>query len=336
MQKGCSSGHSVSKKIYAETKAGKPYLALTLMDNSGEIEARVWDNAQRYNEIIASGSIIHVQAMAKQYRDQLQLTVNSLQPVSEDAVSLHHFMPASKRPASEMKTELFQAIDSINSPQIKKLLQNIFQGELLQQFLQAPAAKKMHHAYLGGLVEHTLSVTGLAQKISAHYHELDSDLLIAGALLHDIGKIDEFDFSTPPFEYTDPGRLIGHLVLGSEMVRKEAKSIDDFPQGVLDQIIHLILSHHGRHEFGSPCLPMTVEAILLHHLDDIDAKMNYIEKLSDTLEGNDYQWSDYQRPLERFLLLKGHGEAGKQQAGAHQHRQTYHQKDDKPAGSEKD
>jgi len=306
----------VSKKLYAETKAGKPYLALTLMDNSGEIEARVWDKAERYNSIVETGSIIRVQAITKPYREQLQLTITSLQPVSEDNIQLHHFMPASKRPANEMKKELFQVIGSVETPHLKKLLHAIFQGDLLEQFLLAPAAKKMHHAYLGGLAEHTLSVTGLAGKLSDHYPALDCDLLTAGALLHDIGKIQEFNFSAVPFDYTDPGRLIGHLVLGSEMVRKEAVHIDDFPEGILDQLIHLILSHHGRHEFGSPCLPMTMEAILLHHLDDIDAKMNYIEKLSDKLKGNDYQWSDYQRPLERFLLLKGHGEADEEQTGS--------------------
>ena len=207
-----------------------------------------------------------------------------------------------------MEQELQDVISSVRSDGIRELLQRIFRGETLKQFLLAPAAKKMHHAYLGGLAEHTLSVTALAGKISDHYPELDRDLMTAGALLHDIGKIREFDYTSAPFSYTDSGRLIGHLVLGSELVKDAAADIDDLPDGALDQIVHLILSHHGRHEFGSPTLPMTREAILLHHVDDMDAKMNYMEQLSGKLEGAGYQWSDFQRPLERFLLLKGRDE----------------------------
>jgi len=166
----------------------------------------------------------------------------------------------------------------------------------------------MHHAYIGGLLEHTLSVTGLAMRIAEHYPSLDRDLLVAGALLHDLGKIREFSFSSVPFDYTEEGRLVGHLVLGSEMVRKAAENVQELPSERLDRLIHLVLSHHGRHEFGAPCLPMTTEAILLHHIDDIDAKMNYIDRLSEQVEPGTYQWSDYQRPLERFLLLRGHQE----------------------------
>jgi len=163
----------------------------------------------------------------------------------------------------------------------------------------------MHHACLGGLLEHTLSVAGLALKICEHYPRLDRDLLLAGALLHDLGKIKEFSYASLPFDYTDQGRLIGHLVLGAEMVRRQAESVPDLAPARLDQLLHLILSHHGRHEFGSPCLPMTSEAILLHHLDDMDAKMELIDRLSEQVEGDGYRWSDYQRSLERFLYLRG-------------------------------
>ncbi|NIA05387.1 MAG: HD domain-containing protein, partial [Proteobacteria bacterium] len=192
--------------------------------------------------------------------------------------------------------------------ELQALLQAVFQGPLLEQFVTAPAAKRMHHAYLGGLIEHTLSVTGLAAKIADHYPELDRDLLLTGALLHDIGKIREFSYKTVPFEYTSPGRLIGHLVIGSEMVRQEAAAVPNLAPERLDQLIHLILSHHGQHEFGSPCLPMTMEAILLHHLDNMDAKMNYIGRLSEQVEEDEYQWSDYQPLMERFLLLRGQDE----------------------------
>ncbi len=298
----------VSRKTLAETKAGKPYLALTLMDRSGEIEARLWDNAGRFDEQAAVGNIIAVQGTAKSFRDQLQLTINSLRRIDEGSVPPTDFMPASKYDVSEMRAELLQLVDGIIDAGLKALLKVVFQGPFLEQFVMAPAAKRMHHAYLGGLIEHTLSVTGLAAKISDHYPELDRDLLLTGALLHDIGKTREFSYKTVPFDYTSPGRLIGHLVIGCEMVRQAAAAIPNLAPERLDRLIHLVLSHHGRHEFGSPCLPMTMEAVLLHHLDDMDAKMNYIGRLSEQVEEDEYQWSDYQPPMERFLLLRGPGE----------------------------
>jgi 3'-5' exoribonuclease len=296
----------VSRKNLGETKNGKPYLALSLMDRTGEIEARIWNNAAHFDSLAETGQIVAIEAQVKAFRDQLQLSISSLAPHQDDEGQLGHFIPASKRSVKEMKQELSGIISDISDPHLHQLLTSIFQGELLKQFSKAPAAKQMHHAYLGGLLEHTLSVAGLAIKLTNHYPTLDRDLLVASALLHDLGKIREFSFTTVPFDYTSSGRLVGHLVMGSEMVRQQAESVADFPPERLDQLIHLILSHHGRHEFGAPCLPMTSEAILLHHIDDIDAKMNYIDRLSEPVEPGNYQWSDYQRPLERFLLLRGH------------------------------
>ena len=295
----------VSRKALAETKSGNPYLALTLMDRTGEIEARAWDHAARLDAMAEVGRIVAVEGQVKPFRDQLQLTVTGLSPVAEESVGLEHFMPASRRRVSEMREELAGLIATVADPGLHRLLAGLFQGQLLQEFSQAPAAKMMHHACLGGLLEHSLSVAGLALKISEHYPRLDRDLLLAGALLHDLGKVREFSYASVPFDYTDQGRLIGHLVLGAEMVRRQAENVPELAPARLDQLLHLILSHHGRHEFGSPCLPMTSEAILLHHLDDMDAKMELIDRLSDQVAGDGYQWSDYQRSLERFLFLRG-------------------------------
>lgn len=316
----------VSRKNYAETKAGKPYLALTLMDKSGEIEARVWEGAEQANELVEVGRIIMAQALVKQFRDQLQLNISSLRIFEASEATLEKFMPSSRRSSAEMRAELAGLLATIHDKQLSRLLADIFQGDLLQQFLTAPAAKMMHHAYLGGLAEHTLSMTRLAVSLCNHYPELDRDLMIAGCLLHDIGKIAEFDYSSVPFAYTDSGRLVGHLVLGSEMIRRQAENIPGFPPGRLDNLIHMILSHHGRYEFGAPCLPMTREAILLHHLDDMDAKMNLIDKLSAQVETGKYQWSDYQRSLERFLLLKGMED----QPDAENHADDFSESSDQP------
>ena len=294
----------VARKNLAETKAGKPYLALSLMDRSGEIEARVWDNAAAYDSHAQVGNYVVVQGTAKSFRDQLQMGVVFLEQVDAGSISPADFMPASKRPAAEMLAELEGIISSVTDPGLQQLLSVIFSGATLEQFQTAPAAKKMHHAYLGGLLEHTLSVTSLADKLAAHYSELDRDMLITGALLHDLAKIREFSFAAPPFDYTDQGRLLGHLVIGVDMVRRAAASVGDLSAERLDQVCHLILSHHGRHEFGAPVLPMTQEALLLHHVDDIDAKMNYTDQLREKITEPGNHWTDYQRPLERFLYLQ--------------------------------
>lgn len=298
----------VSKKSLAETKAGKPYLALALMDRTGEIEARVWDNAINYDAQAEVGNFVVVQAQAKPFRDQLQLTVSSLHRVDESGVDMAAFMPTSARPLAAMGDELAAVIASIANPPLQQLLGAIFCGETLERFQRAPAAKKLHHAFIGGLIEHTLSIVGMAEKAAAHYPLIDRDMLIAGALLHDLAKIEEFDFSRPPFGYTDRGRLVGHLVMGVEIVRRAALAVPAISDGQLDRLMHIILSHHGQYGFGSPVLPMTPEAILLHHLDDIDAKMQYMDMLRAKMSGEGWQWSEYQRHLERYLHLRAGGE----------------------------
>ena len=296
----------VTRKTLAETKAGKPYLALGLGDKSGEIEARLWDNASEYAAGIAEGSFARIKAVAKPFRDQLQLSVQSLEPVADDQVNLADFMPASKRSQAEMVKELEGIIAQVTDAGLQSLLREIFQGDVLARFQQAPAAKKLHHAYIGGLLEHSLSMAGMVGKTAAHYPMLDRSMLLAGALLHDIAKIEEYRFHRPPFDYTDRGRLVGHLVLGVELVRRAAEQVEQLSLEQVDQLVHIILSHHGQLAFGSPVLPMTPEAIILHHLDDMDAKMNYMEGLRDKMAKSGWQWTDYQRHLERYLYLQGH------------------------------
>jgi 3'-5' exoribonuclease len=297
----------VAKKSLAETKAGKPYLALALMDRTGEIEARIWDNALQFEAQAEEGRFVLVQAMAKPFRDQMQLSVAALRQVAETGVDMADFMPASPRPLAEMAAELEAVIAGIGDPPLRALLQVLFQGETLAKFQRAPAAKKLHHAYIGGLIEHTLSIVAMAEQAAVHYALIDRDMLVAGALVHDLAKIEEFDFSRPPFGYTDRGRLVGHLVLGVELVRRAASQVEGIGSDQVDRLVHIILSHHGQYGFGSPVLPMTPEAILLHHLDDIDAKMQYMAGLQTKMSGEGWQWTEYQRHLERYLYLRAPG-----------------------------
>ena len=291
----------LARKNLAETKAGKPYLSLTLMDRTGEVEGRVWDNAVALDQAAEVGDIVLLQGMAKPYQQNMQLIISHLEKQAPDQVDLADFMPASPRSIKEMRHELAATIQSVTDTGLRQLLERLFSGSLLEQFCTAPAAKKMHHAYIGGLLEHTLSVAGMADKTCKHYGGLDRDMLVCGALVHDIAKTREFSYQALPFDYTDPGRLLGHLVLGVEMVREAARGLESVTPETMDALCHLILSHHGRHEFGAPVLPMTPEAIMLHHLDDMDAKMNYMAQLRDNMDGPG--WTGYQRPLERFLYL---------------------------------
>lgn len=288
----------------AETRAGKPYLVLTVMDKSGELGGPVWDNAEEYHEICQPGGFVNLQGMVQSYRDKLQLKVDAIRPVAREQVDLADFLPTTPRNREEMASELQALVRTVSNPHLRKLLNHFFKkDEIWQRFQHAPAAKGIHHAYLGGLLEHSLSMARVADMMAAHYEGVDRSLLIAGALLHDIGKVEELYVDGGLIDYTDRGRLKGHLVIGSEMIGQVAARLQGFPEEVLEQLQHLILSHHGRQEFGSPTVPMTVEALLLSYIDDLDSKMNVLEQLRRKMNSTEMNWSEYQRSLERYLYL---------------------------------
>jgi len=288
-----------------ETRAGKPYLSLQFSDSSGEISGPAWDNVETFEKVCTVGAIVRVRGSVQTYREKLQLKVDDITAVEQSEYRLDDFIPASRRRPESMEAELFELIGSIKNPFFKKLLLQIFTNtEPGQRFLSSPAAKGIHHAYLGGLLEHSLSMAQVAHLLADHYPNIDGDLLVAGALLHDIGKTAELDHEVGVIDYTDIGRLKGHLVIGCEFIGRAADKIENFPRELLTHLQHLVLSHHGRQEFGSPVVPMTAEALLLSFIDDMDAKMNLVEQLSIKLKSDTPAWSDYQRSLERHLLLK--------------------------------
>ena len=290
-----------------ETKAGKPYLSLVLMDASGEISGRIWENAEQLMGECPPGAVVSVIGQAQAYKGVLQLRIDSLSRIADSEVDLALFVPSVQGNVTAMAKELLKLAGSVENPFLKELLLSLFgDRRLMQSFKKAPAAKAMHHAYVGGLLEHTLGVARLADSVSGLYPGLDRSLLMAGALLHDIGKLKEFSFDSFPFEYSDRGRLVGHMVLGIEMIQEKINGISGFPEDLGDRLKHLILSHHGRYEFGSPSLPMMQEAFALNFLDDLDAKINYLDRLAGQAKGEGYQWTEFQRNLERFLFVKGH------------------------------
>lgn len=290
----------------AETRTGKPYLVLTVMDKSGELGGPVWDRAEELFPLCQEGSFIRLIGGVQSYREKLQLKVDQLFPVQPDQINPADFMAASAHDLGRMADELQRLVQTVENPFLRKLLNVFFKKELYwPRFQTAPAAKGIHHAYVGGLLEHSLSVAKLADAMAFHYQGVDRSLLLTGALLHDIGKLEELEAELGLVSYTDRGRLKGHLVIGSEMVAEVARKIKDFPQDLLEKVQHMLLSHHGRMEFGSPTVPMTVEAFILSSIDDLDAKMNLMEQLRRKLDGAECSWTDYQRTLERYLFLNG-------------------------------
>jgi 3'-5' exoribonuclease len=294
----------VKSSRLAETRAGKSYIQLTLMDKSGEISGPVWDRAEELFPHCSPGSFLRIQAVVQSYREQLQVKIDAMQPVSLEDIDLADFVPGCPKDRVDLAKRMQKLVASVANPFLRKLLNRFLKKEpMWQRFQDSPAAKGIHHAYLGGLLEHSLSVAELADTLSGHYPGVDRSLLISGALLHDLGKVEELQMDLALIEYTPRGRLKGHLVIGSEMVAAEAGRIKDFPAELLEQLQHLILSHHGRHEFGSPTVPMTIEAFLLSFLDDLDAKMNLMEQLRVKMTGPGLHLTEYQRSLERFLYL---------------------------------
>ncbi len=294
----------VARKDMGLSKTGKAYVNLRLMDSTGSVEGRIWDNAEELARGFLKDDVVSIKGYAVAYQGGIQLNVHSVSVAPAGSYSAREFLPASTRAPEEMMAELDARVASVKNPHIRALLEAIFtDAEVRARFQTAPAAKVMHHPYLGGLLEHVLSICGLSRKVCSHYGKgVDVDLLIAGAMLHDIGKIYELSYSKS-FDYTDEGRLLGHITLGIALIDDKVKGIEKFDPELLMLIKHMILSHHGHLEFGSPKRPKTMEALILYYLDDLDAKVNAIESLKRDGAGAENRWTGYQRIFERYMYL---------------------------------
>jgi len=289
----------VQDKRILETRNAKPYLRVRLQDKTGEIEGRVWEQAQEHARHFKINDYVRIKGTITQFQGELQINITSIHKVPVEKVNPEDFLPVSKKDIEKMTRSLKEIINSLEDPDYKALLLVFFDHEgFTRLFARAPAAKSMHHAWIGGLLEHTLSIARIADQAFKHYREqglpLNRDLLITGAILHDVGKTKELA-SMPSFEYTTEGKLIGHLVMGVEMINKAAAGIQGFPEKKLQQIKHLILSHHGDYAFGSPKLPMTLEAIALHFIDNLDAKLMGVYSHIRKHASEDSDWSPYHR-----------------------------------------
>jgi 3'-5' exoribonuclease len=291
----------VTEKNLAFSQKGAPYLNLRLKDKTGELDGKVWDNAMEWDKVFKRGDIIHIEARAVNYKNSIQLSIVGVKNADEEEIDLSDYVSKTSRDVEEMTGELMKFVESIKEAPLKDLLTSFFEDEaILSGLKKAPAAKGLHHVYIGGLLEHTLAVARLLDLLCNHYEGVDRDLVLTGGILHDIGKIDEFSYGRI-IDYTDQGRLIGHIVMGVEMLDNKISSIKDFPAVLAMKLRHILLSHHGDLEFGSPKRPKTVEALMVHHADDLDAKINAFQGYIDASRDDDSNWTPFHRLFERFI-----------------------------------
>ncbi|HHW06959.1 MAG TPA: HD domain-containing protein [Clostridia bacterium] len=279
-------------------KPGK-FLSLSLGDKTGEIDAKLWDNAEDEAAGLNIADFVLVKGVVTTYNQRPQITLETVKKVNVKPADLVYFLPTSPRDVAEMWEELQQKIAQVANPHLQNLLRQVFADETLaEQFRRAPAAKSHHQAYLGGLLEHTLNVMRLAEQIAAAYEGIDRDLLLTGAVLHDIGKIYEYRYDLF-IDYTDAGRLLGHIVMGANLVQDRIRSLPDFPETLKLKVLHMIVSHHGRYEWQSPKRPKFLEAAILHQADYLDAE---VDKFLQAKHNYSQESWPYIRTLERYIF----------------------------------
>ena len=291
----------VAEKNLAFSQKGAPYLNVRLKDKTGELDGKIWDNAREWDKAFKKGDIVRIEARSANYKNVIQLSIMELKKAADEDITLGDYLPAARRDGGVMLAELMIIVESVDNPHLKALLYAFFQDEeIADLFKRAPAAKGFHHIYLGGLLEHTLSVARLLDLACAQYEGIDRDLLLTGGILHDIGKIYELSYGRT-VDYTDEGRLVGHIVMGAEMVDKRIAAREDFPAHLALKLRHVMLSHHGDLEYGSPKRPKTVEALIVHFIDDLDAKVNAFQEFIAAAPDDESDWTPYHRLLERFI-----------------------------------
>ena len=293
----------VHSKEVRQKRTGEPYLSLLLADRSGEIDCKMWDNVAGIMDTFQRDDFIKVKGLLQIYNNRPQFTIHRLRRVADHEVDFRDFFPASSRDIGEMWTELRGIVSSIENPDIRALLEAFLADpRISERFQIAPAAKSIHHAFRGGLLEHVLSLCNLSKVVSKHYNA-DLSLVLAGCVLHDIGKIHELSYDRG-FGYSPEGQLVGHIGIAMRMLSDKLRDFPQFPVELRNLIEHMILSHHGRLEFGSPKLPIFPEALLLHYIDDMDSKMECMRALTEKDSRAQGCFTSYSASLERVALRK--------------------------------
>jgi 3'-5' exoribonuclease len=291
----------VHEKEIRNTREGRSYLRLKLGDRSGTIEERMWEQFEGVAKEIARDDFVKVQARVEIYRNRPQLALQQLRLAKPEEINLADYLPHTTGDVEKMWAQLLEYAESITNPWLKQLAKAVITDpEITRCYKRAPAAKMMHHAYLGGLLEHVISLCGLARLVALHYPELNLDLLLTAAILHDVGKLEELCYERA-IGYTTSGQLLGHIAMELVTVTRSIDRIDGFPPALKTVVQHLLLSHHGQYEFGSPKLPMIREALVFHYLDDLDSKLSAVRAALASPSGED-EWSTYSGALGRKFL----------------------------------
>jgi 3'-5' exoribonuclease len=292
----------VAGKQVKPKKNGEPYLALTFADRTGHIEAKMWDGVPEAMDTFEQDDFVKVRGLLNKYNGRFQLTVHKVRRMEESEIQYADYLPKTTKDVDQLWSTVAQFVDGFKNPHLKALLQAfIADPEIERAYKNAPAAKTLHHAFIGGLLDHVVSLLTLCDLVSRNYPQVDRDLVMTGAFLHDIGKIHELSYARS-FTYTTQGQLLGHMIIELEMLHHKLAAMPEFPPELKILLEHMIISHHGHYEFGSPKLPMFPEALLLHYLDDLDSKMESMRAHFQREESMDSDWTSYNVSLGRTLL----------------------------------
>ncbi len=295
----------VKSKSQATGKTGKPYIYVKLSDKTGEIKGYIWDNVEKLAPLFDVGDLVRIKSKTSIFQNELQLGISEVEKIVLDAADADEmvlFLKSSKNDIEFMFQELKSILEeNLTDENIIKLINKFFEDENYIKLLKVlPAAKTIHHAYVGGLLEHTLSMLKIGVFLAEHYKRyVIKDILLASIFLHDVGKAEELKVKNNVTEYSDEGRLLGHIVLGVDTLNKKISEIQGFPEKLKLLLLHSIVSHHGEIEYGSPKRPKTLEAFLLHYIDNMDSKEN---QFTDFTDNNNTAWSQYSKSLDRYLL----------------------------------
>jgi 3'-5' exoribonuclease len=294
----------VQSKDVRQKRTGEPYLSLVLGDRSGDIDAKMWDNVAEVLDSFDRDDFVRVKGLMQVYQNRPQFTIHKMVRVEEREVDFADYFPCSERSPEEMFAELREIVAAISTPHLRALLTAFMDDESIAlPYRTAPAAKTVHHAFLGGLIEHVLSLCRLAKFTAAHFRDIDLDLLLTGVILHDVGKVRELTYERS-FGYSNEGQLLGHIVIALRMIDEKLAQVPGFPEDTRALLAHMIISHHGELEFGSPRVPLFPEALLLHHLDNMDSKMECMRAAIARDRHSTGCWTGYVPPLERTVLKK--------------------------------
>ena len=292
----------VHSKEIRQKKSGEFYLSLLLGDRTGEVDAKMWDNVAEVLDGFDRDDFVKVKGLIQVFHNRPQLTIHKVRRLDDSEVDYADYFPSSRRDPNEMWAELRGIVAGMGNPHLKALLEALLDDEEIgRRYRLAPAAKQIHHAYLGGLIEHVLSLCSLARMTAGHYPHVDRDLLLAGVVMHDIGKIYELNYERG-FSYSTQGQLIGHINIALRMMADKLRGLPEFPDRLRLLLEHMILSHHGQLEFGSPKLPQFPEALLLHYLDDMDSKMECMRALAENDRQVEGCFTSYSTALARSVL----------------------------------